>query len=89
MQNWTINTAEKWEELTGLSYGSFFEHLQNTTQRKAKDLAILLACEAYNSNPALDIEAELKALSSKTMAEIWQQINALFGQPADEKKKAV
>ena len=88
MQHWTISTAEKWEELTGNAYGQFFELLAEAGKRKAIDLVNLLACEAYNQNPAIDMAAEVEKLRTQPMSEIWQQINALYKTvPADDEVK--
>jgi hypothetical protein len=89
MQNWTIATAEKWEELTGNAYGQFFELLAEPAKRKAKDLVNLLVCEAYNNNPALDVAVEVERLRKLPMTEIWSAINALYKtEPVDEEKKS-
>lgn len=87
MQHWKISTAEKWEELSGLPYGQFFDMLGGT--RKAKDLVTLLACEAYNNNKAVDIQAEILQLNELTMGEVWQRIGVLYKTEAvDEEKKS-
>ena len=87
MQHWTLNTAEQWETLTGKPYGQFFESLKETEQRKVSDMAVLLVCEAYNSNPELNVEEELANIKRLTMEQIWEQISQIFGADTSKKKK--
>ena len=85
MTHWSLHTATQWERLSGCTYGQFFDKLQDQHQRTARDLAILLACEDYNNDPAIDIDARLLEITCLPMGEVIKRISEVF---SAEKKTA-